>query len=170
MRNRLIALPLFWSLLACGSRLPKNPAQGFLYFEDTEAVVHEYEVTEAEFNGYSDEDGHWLTIFIRAEKKVSPDDGDNQMPWLEINLPASSDQEATLKSGMMFTAPAHDDSLGSLTDFYHWSHADLEPAHVEVQNCLDDRCEVEISANTRHGPIIVRAVLVRNPERRRSIK
>ncbi len=168
MTTRLATFSVVLTMLACGSGLPKDPVEGILYFKDSGGVVHEYEVTEAVFNEYQDNDGHWLTIYIRANTKIGPKDSDNQMPWLEINIRFASSKDAVLANGKVLMPPAYDDSLGNLTNFYHWEHVHLEPAKVELIDLSNDRWLVQVSGATYDGPVVVKAALQRNTERERS--
>ena len=167
--SRLVAVSLVLAMVGCGSGLPTQPLKGVLYFEDTGAVVHEYRVTEADFNEYSDDDGRWITIYVSARNKISPSDSENQEPWLEINMWfAPAQEDAVLGRSAVLVAPSYDDTLGNLTNFYHWEHVPLEDAKVEVIDASRDRCLVQISGKTYDGPLVVKTDLHRNSKRERS--
>lgn len=163
-----LALLAAISFLSCARGLPSQPEAGVLYFRDSGGTLHQYKVTEADFNEHADNQSPWLTLHIAADDKIGPNDKDNQRPFLEINIPLGSSPDTQLKAGRVFTPSAYDDSLGNLTNFYHWEHTRLEPAEIKVIECSGDRCLVQVSGASDQGSVLVKASLRRNPERRRS--
>lgn len=144
------------------------PSPETLTLEDDDGILHVFRVTVADYNQYEKDGRRWLTFYCRADEKISPPDGQNPQPWLEINIPLLDEAESELRKGVKVSGAAYDDELGNLTNFYWYSHGGFESPDILIRTADPNGVLAEIRGEGDGSPVAILGRFVHNPLRCRS--
>ena len=144
-----------------------KPALGRLYVFDDDNIVHVYKITCAEFNVYTAEALHWLTLYVAADLKIEPNDNMNPEPFLEVNLYFQDSPEALLEAGVVLKVTSYHEEHFNLASMYYWTHSPFDGG-VHVEAFEEDVLTARVEGESDNDPVVLRAKFQRNPERKRS--
>jgi hypothetical protein len=144
-----------------------KPELGQLCRFDDENVLHVFEVSKAEFNFYEDEGYFWLTLYVLAEVKISPQDDMNPEPHIEVNLPFNESPETKILPGIVLKATAYHRQLANLASMYYFTHCSFDGG-VHIEGFDGETLTARLEGQSDDDPVVCRAVFRRNTERERS--
>lgn len=129
-------------------------------------VVRVFEIAAPEYRVHTEGDAYFLTVCCSAARQVSPLSSPQTFPSVEFSIPFVSDPTSSLVSHSRFSIPVYSEEHGNLTNFYYWSHCDIENGVLKIHRLNETFMDATIIAN--NGELMLRAQFTKSEKIGRS--